>query len=124
MLWPDGCGTCGAVVVVPVAAHHPLQPPTAAAATASGRQQHVMVKPVDSDSLEKILKKLAELEKMVNEKTSKSESACHRDCEAHHRSRRRSLTQRRRRRKSCNHHHGMSVLESHFTCLVYVILSL
>ena len=53
----------------------PSQPPPPTAAVVGGPQQ-VTVKPADSDSLEKIVKKLMELEKLLKEKrTSESESA-------------------------------------------------
>ena len=49
-----------------------LPPPPTAAAAAVGGPQQVTVKPADSDSLEKIVKKLVELELMKEKRTSKS----------------------------------------------------
>ena len=82
-MWHGGGGGTaggGSSSTVPLPSLPP--PPTAAAAAVGGPQgpQQVMIKPVDSDSLEKIMKKLIELEKLMKEKRSSvSECASHRD---------------------------------------------
>ena len=85
------------------------RPPIAAAAASGpqppGPQQQVTA---DSDSLDKILKKLADLEKIVKDnckKSSESECAHHRDREAHHR----SDGSRRSRGIRKSHHYGILI---------------
>ena len=84
-LWRGGGGTAGGGSSSTVPPPSLPPPPTAAAAAVGGPQgpkpcpQQVTVKLADTDSLERILKKLIELEKLMKQKgTSVSESASHR----------------------------------------------